>query len=385
MSENQTLLKDNSNNNKSTSYAKYIIIGIITLIVIAAVITVIVVFTNNDEESPLTTSWDDIFLSLPDTVTARNNSWYLTSKPHLAGSIENYDMAKYINDKFIEYGIQSEIRYYNNTEMTKFGSSSLILNGNITFDLREKAYDEDSTSDTEYNSQAFLGYAMPGNKTGPLIYINYGSRDDYLELTRMGINMTGCIGLVRYGGGMFRGTKVMLAEEYGLIGLIIYSDPKDYVYEGVDLFPNGSSLPETGFQRGSVISIDKCPGNPSAERVAKVCNVTQDDLFPGIPAIPLSYGNAEILFNSMTNPDGYTLPDGWQGGIDIEYNIGGNSDTIVNIFVDNEIQNFTLSNTVGFIPGWKYPNESIMIGNHRDAWVFGAADPISGSVTMVCG
>eukprot|EP00490_Sorites_sp_Unknown_P023284 CAMPEP_0114664876 /NCGR_PEP_ID=MMETSP0191-20121206/29645_1 /TAXON_ID=126664 /ORGANISM="Sorites sp." /LENGTH=361 /DNA_ID=CAMNT_0001908255 /DNA_START=585 /DNA_END=1666 /DNA_ORIENTATION=+ len=195
--------------------------------------------------------------------------------------------------------------------------------------------------------------------------------------------MTGCIGLVRYGGGMFRGTKVMLAEEYGLIGLIIYSDPKDYVYEGVDLFPNGSSLPETGFQRGSVISIDKCPGNPSAERVAKVCNVTQDDLFPGIPAIPLSYGNAKILFNSMTNPDNYTLPDGWQGAIDIDYNIGGNSDTIVNIFVDNEIQNFTLSNTVGFIPGWKYPNESIMIGNHRDAWVFGAADPISGSVTMM--
>eukprot|EP00490_Sorites_sp_Unknown_P023232 CAMPEP_0114693630 /NCGR_PEP_ID=MMETSP0191-20121206/69268_1 /TAXON_ID=126664 /ORGANISM="Sorites sp." /LENGTH=371 /DNA_ID=CAMNT_0001987501 /DNA_START=167 /DNA_END=1279 /DNA_ORIENTATION=+ len=179
---------------------------------------------------------------------------------------------------------------------------------------------------------------------------------------------------------MTRGMKVLNAQKYGFKGCIIYSDPKDYTYDNTPVFPDGKGLPHSGYQRGSISSIHLCPGNLINSRAVEYCGYTTDETVPSIPALPLSYGNAQVLFESLTGP---SIED-WQGGLNVTYNIGGNNDTIVNLIVNNELSsNFTMRNVVGFIKGTKYTNESIMIGNHRDAWAMGTADPISGTTVLL--
>eukprot|EP01084_Bolivina_argentea_P158501 276094_1 len=197
------------------------------------------------------------------------------------------------------------------------------------------------------------------------------------------------IGIVKYGGGMFRGEKSLEAQTFQMIGLLIYSDPLDYGSFQGDIYPNGPWLPSSGYQRGSIIAGYYCPGNPSQQRLLQKCNKTKDKFMPQIPVIPIGYRNAYILMSQL-NGMVVNINTEWQGGFNFSYQIGGRFDNdssmnvIVNLDVINDNENtVTITDVVGYIKGTKYPNEAILIGNHYDAWIMGAADPISGTVASL--
>jgi len=273
-----------------------------------------------------------------------------------------------------------------------------MLNQNetaIALDLSEAVIAEDPTSSTSLRHQAFLGWATNGDITGNLLYVNYARRSDFRTLQTLGINLTGSIGIARYGGGMFRGVKADQADQFGLLGLILYSDPNDDGFARGPVFPDGPWLPSTGYQRGSVRFTFKCPGNMNAARMRERCDYALRQAQPNIPLLPMSYGNAQLLMQNMTgfatngnyNDVGVNLSD-WQGGMHFVYKTGVNhvnssNATKVRLVVDNLEEEAVLSQVFGFIPGYKYQNETVLIGAHRDAWVFGAADPISGTTSVL--
>lgn len=403
-SETQKLVGDNSNTDKKKK--KYCIWGTFIAILIIAVIIIIVVVvegsSDDDQQSgssPI--DWTSKFLELPSNETASNNSYHLTEFPHIAGTQQNNDYAQWLKDKLEDFGFESWLDQHENIYLSRYIDSSLqeidpLNNSEILrdFNLDEGIIESDPTSSTELRSHAWIAYAATGQAIGPLAYVNYGSRKDFLNLTENGVNLTGTIGIVKYGGGMFRGQKAEQATEFGMIGLIIYSDPNDYGTgreEGI--YPQGPWLPSTGYQRGSIIAGYMCPGNPSPDRLQDKCDKEFDEFMPSIPVIPMGYQNAYLLMSKMNgiSVDSWQQdPDrSWQGGMNFTYHIGGYQDDINDeVWVNLEVENdnnatYTITNVVGKIEGDKYPDEHILIGNHFDAWIFGAADPISGTVASL--
>ena len=275
---------------------------------------------------------------------------------------------------------------YNNAEAYMFDPD----NQPIALNLSEAVLSGDPTSSTSLRNQAFLGWASNGDITGNLLYVNYAHRSDFIALQNLSLNLSGAIGIARYGGGMFRGVKADQADQFGLLGLILYSDPKDDGFRQGPVFPNGPWLPSTGYQRGSVRFTFKCPGNVDPDRLRERCDMNTSQVRPSIPLIAMSYGNAQLLMQDMAGFSVETTPslDGWQGGMEFVYKTGINDDnnpnvTKVNLIIENSEIEAEISNIFGFIPGSKFVDETILIGGHRDAWVFGAADPISGQTCIL--
>ena len=247
-----------------------------------------------------------------------------------------------------------------------------------------------------------------GTVTAPVVYINFGRRSDYEELIDNenfttivdNTSFAGKIGLVRY-GNMGRSTKVKVAQDYGMIGLLMFSDPEQYAPSSSPegYYPDGPWLPPSyvlfsflfrvcmlhvsciscvfccfvgvhiylcrGVQRGS-IKYASCPGNPDLERMQRLCGInTIEEALPTIPVMPLSYGNAEILFENM---DGEEAPPSWQGEIDTTYTIEGDLVLELSVITDRREQDLT-QNVYGILEGSEMPEQAVMIGAHRDAWV----------------
>eukprot|EP01084_Bolivina_argentea_P158502 276096_1 len=229
-----------------------VVISLLSLIVIVAVIIIIIVVVIDSDESESTIDWGMKFIELPSNETARNNSKYLTEFPHLAGSPQNYQYAEYLQDKLQSFGFNASLRQYENiylggyiySSLKQLNSSNPLQSEIITeFNLAEDIVESDPTSNVTERTQAYNSYSASGNVTGPLIYVNYGSRKDFLTLTNLGYNLSGMIGIVKYGGGMFRGEKSLEAQTFQMIGLLIYSDPLDYGSFQGDIYPNGPWLP----------------------------------------------------------------------------------------------------------------------------------------------
>jgi N-acetylated-alpha-linked acidic dipeptidase len=228
---------------------------------------------------------------------------------------------------------------------------------------------------------AYVAFQGDGDVTAPLVYVNYGMPADYDALERLGVSVKGKIAIARYGGG-WRGLKPKLAQEHGAVGAIIYSDPRDDGYATDDVYPKGAARPPQGFQRGSVADMTLFPGDPStpgygstkdAKRVAR----EDSPSILKIPTLPISYGDAQVLLTSL---DGPVAPASFRGSLPITYHVGGGDGGQVHIRVVSDWSLKPAYNVIATLKGREKPDEWVMRGNHRDGWVFGAADPLTGQV-----
>jgi len=232
----------------------------------------------------------------------------------------------------------------------------------------------------------FNGSSGSGDVMGEVVYANYGRLEDFDKLAEQNVDLHGKIVLVRYGAN-FRGVKVYIAEQRGAVGVLIYSDPIDDGYFKGDAYPNGPWRPDTGVQRGSVQYLFKYPGDPQTPGVASTMDLPDSARLdplktgnqPGIISVPISYHDASPILSALK---GAGVPTGWQGGLPFHYHVGG-AGAKVHLISDQDYKVRTIWDVIGRIPGAAEPDAWVVAGNHRDAWVYGAVDPNSGTAAML--
>jgi hypothetical protein len=318
----------------------------------------------------------------------------ITQTDHLAGTEGDYVLAKYVRDFFVDMGLE-EVRmdeYGVYLNYPKEGGRRVeILNGDGSVNWKAKVDEEPIYTDPpRQQTPVFHGHSRSGDVTGPLIYANYGSREDFKRLYDRGIETKGAIALVRYYGSQGdRALKVKAAELAGFAGCIIYSDPADDGFTKGDVAPNGRYMPEGGVQRGAVSLMSRVVGDvltPGWASTKGAKRISKDDN-PGlvnIPSVPLSWSDAKPLLQAIKGV-GERAPDGWRGAVpDVEYWSGNLSSPKAHLVNDqDEVDQQPIWNVMGKITGVEQAEKSVIIGNHRDAWVYGAADPGSGTAVML--
>ncbi len=312
------------------------------------------------------------------------NLKFLSSKPHHLSSPGSKANAEYILGLYKKWGWDAEIVISHVLfptpktrvlEMTSPTSYKAIL--------KEPRISEDPDSGQKGQLPTYNAYSADGDVSGELVFVNYGLPDDYKELDKMGIDVKGKIVIAKYGHS-WRGTKPKVAQEHGAIGCIIYSDPMDDGYFEGDVYPKGAFKNEYGVQRGSVMDMVIYPGDPltpgiGATKDAKRYDRNEAPNLLKIPVLPISYHDATPLLKALEGP---VVPNGWQGGLPFAYHIGPGK-TKVRLRVEFNWDIVPCYNVIAKIKGSKYPDEWIIRGNHQDAWVNGAADPISGLSAML--
>ena len=325
--------------------------------------------------------WETKFRNIPDPNILRDSMQHLSARPHNVGSPYDQDNAEWILAKFKDYGFDAHIETFDVLFPTpKERHVELLAPTHFVAKLQEPPLSVDPTSQqTSEQLPTYNAYSIDGDVTGPLVYVNYGMRDDYGQLERLGVSVKGAIVIARYGGG-WRGIKPKVAAEHGAVGCIIYSDPKDDGYfEGQD-FPAGPYRPEAGVQRGSVMDT-QYPGDPltpgvGATKDARRLALTEAQTITKIPVLPISYGDAQPLLAAIAGP---TAPDTWRGALPITYRIGPGP-AKVHLVVKSNWDLKTIYDVIARISGSENPDQWVLRGNHHDAWVNGADDPISGMV-----
>jgi N-acetylated-alpha-linked acidic dipeptidase len=334
---------------------------------------------------------EERFLAVPDAQLAGQHLKILTAEPHLAATPEDRKTAEYVAQKFREAGLDSEIVPYRvllnqpiAVRVEAFDAAGKLL---MTGPTREHV-EGDPYQDDPRVVMPFHGSSGSGDVTGDAVYANYGRLEDFDQLAAEHIDLHGKIVLCRYGAN-FRGVKVYLAEQRGAAGVIIYSDPQDDGYFKGDAYPNGPWRPDTGVQRGSVGYIFKYPGDPETPGVASTLDLPDSARAspygnqPRIISIPLSYRDAGPILQALRGPG---VPRGWQGALPFRYHLGGVADqgaVKVHLVSQQDYQRRIIWDVIGKIPGSEYPGEWVITGNHRDAWVYGAVDPSSGTAAML--
>jgi N-acetylated-alpha-linked acidic dipeptidase len=330
--------------------------------------------------------YESIFLSVPSAERAREHLRYYTSNPHLAGTPEDYEQAVYTRDQFRKSGIAADlVEYRVLLPYPKERVVELVRPEAARFraSLAEESVAEDPTSTHPRIVPVFNGYSASGEVTAELVYVNYGLPEDYDKLQELGVDVKGKIAIARYGRS-FRGVKAMVAEERGAVGVLIYSDPADDGYMKGDVYPKGPWRSAPSAQRGSVQFLSIYPGDPltpgvGATAEAKRLSIDQAKNIPHIPVQPLSYRDAAPLLQAL---EGKNVPTGWQGGLPFAYHTGPGP-AVVHVKIEMEFQVRPIWNVIGRIEGAVEPDRLVILGNHRDAWVFGAVDPNSGSSTLL--
>ena len=251
--------------------------------------------------------------------------------------------------------------------------------------LEEPELKEDSTSNQKSEQlPTYNAYSTDGDVTGDLVFVNYGIPADYEELAKRGIDVKGKIVIAKYGGS-WRGIKPKVAAENGAIGCLIYSDPKDDGYFQGDVYPKGAYRSENGAQRGSVADMPVFPGDPLTPNIgsikgAKRLNLKDAPTLTKIPVLPISYADALPL---LRNLGGSIAPEGWRGALPITYHLGGTNSARVHLKLEFNWDTKTIYDVIAKLDGAQLPDEWIIRGNHHDAWVNGAEDPLSGQVAML--
>ncbi|HEY2069948.1 MAG TPA: transferrin receptor-like dimerization domain-containing protein [Rhizomicrobium sp.] len=230
---------------------------------------------------------------------------------------------------------------------------------------------------------AYLAYQGDGDVTAPMVYVNYGMPDDYKALQRLGVSVKGKIVIARYGAG-WRGLKPKLAYEHGAVGCLIYSDPADDGYSVESTYPDGPARPPHGFQRGSVVDMTLFAGDPltpgvGATKDAKRLTRETSPVILKIPALPISYADAQVLLQAM---GGQPVPGGWRGTLPITYRVGPSTATL-HLAVKSDWGMKTIYDVIAVMKGSEFPDQWVVRGNHHDGWVFGANDPLSGQVALL--
>ncbi len=365
-------------------------------------------------------------MTVPMPENARKWLKTMTAEPHVAGTPADYKTAVFVRDRLQEWGWKTDMVAYEVLLNYPIRKPSLQINRpmfkELELDEAPLPADKDSASSNAFG--AFHGYGTSGGASGQVVYVNYARPEDFTALEKLGITVQDKIVLTRYGGN-FRGLKVLNAQKHGACGILIYSDPGDDGYSKGDVYPAGPYRPGSAIQRGSVQFLSLGPGDPSTPRGPSVKNadrlpidhlfgfprdisvddnrsltlqdflrqgqvisvkdweaktgLKRQDYFATIPSLPISYDTAREIFQVLAGPN---VPSGWQGGLPLAYHVGpGPAEVEFSIAMDYQLR--TIWNVIATIPGSVEPDRWIMVGNHRDAWVYGAVDPGSGTTATL--
>jgi N-acetylated-alpha-linked acidic dipeptidase len=309
----------------------------------------------------------------------------LSARPHHLGSPYNKQNADFIAGLFRSWGYDTKLEEFHvlfPTPRTRI--VEITSPGGTPLRLGEPPVEGDvSTAQQAEQLPSYNAYSIDGDVTGPVVYVNYGVPADYDELRKRGVDVKGKIVLARYGGS-WRGIKPKLAAENGAVGCLIYSDPRNDGYFQGDVYPKGAWRNENGVQRGSVMDMPLHPGDPltkgiGATKDAPRVDRSKAETLTKIPVLPMSYADALPILQKL---DGAVVPEGWRGALPVTYHFGGTSPTVrMKLEFNWDIK--PIYNVIARLPGAERPDQWIIRGNHRDAWVNGANDPISGLVAMM--
>ncbi|HEV2617452.1 MAG TPA: M28 family metallopeptidase [Candidatus Acidoferrales bacterium] len=312
---------------------------------------------------------------------------YLTAQPHPAGSKRNNALAQWVAAQWKAQGLEDvTIRRYDVLNSTPRSTLvELVSPVHFRASLREDPYPQDPDTKNPDVSAAYLGYSASGDVTAPVVYAHSGNPADYELLRRHGIDVRGKIVLVRYSNPYsYRGFKAYTAQKLGVAALLIYSDPAEDGFAKGKVFPNGPWGPASHIQRGSITYDFLEPGDPTTPGWASVPgakHISPDDAIsmPHIIAVPLSWRDAEPILKNLGGP---AAPKSWQGALPFTYHLGGEQAHLhVKVEMNTNIEPYY--NVEARIRGSEHPDEWIILGNHRDAWVFGGVDPSSGTASML--
>ncbi|MEO7104607.1 MAG: transferrin receptor-like dimerization domain-containing protein [Gemmatimonadaceae bacterium] len=329
--------------------------------------------------------WEDKFRALPNPARMRADMKLLSARPHHVGSPYDKQNAEWILKQFTDAGWDAHIEQFDVLFPTpKQRLVELVAPTHFRAKLQEPPVPGDPTSaQTSEQLPTYNAYSIDGDVTGPLVYVNYGIPADYDDLARRGISVRGAIVIARYGGS-WRGIKPKVAAEHGAIGCIIFSDPDDDGYSHGDVFPKGPLRPADGVQRGSVMDMPTYPGDPltpgvGATKDAKRLAIKDAPTLTKIPVLPVSYGDALPLLAAIGGP---VAPSSWRGALPITYKIGPGP-ARVHLVVKSNWDVKPIYDVIGKLQGSASPDEWVIRGNHHDAWVNGADDPIAGQVALL--
>ncbi|HEX4067864.1 MAG TPA: M28 family metallopeptidase [Acidobacteriaceae bacterium] len=332
---------------------------------------------------------DESFQAVPDAKLAGEELKTLTAEPHIAASPEDYKTAEYVASKFKAAGLETNIVPYKawlnmpkEVKVEAWDADGKLL---MTGPVAEHVDGNEPYQNDPRVTPAFNGSSPSADITAEVVYANYCRPEDYDKLAEMGVDVKGRIVLCRYGGN-FRGVKVFIAQERGAAGVLIYSDPQDDGYYRGDMYPHGPWRPATAVQRGSVQYMFKYPGDALTPGIASHPDlpaskrIKPEDAasLPKIPSEPLSYHDAAPILEHLSGSD---APREWQGALPFNYHVGPG--VKVHLLLKMDYQYRTIWDVIGAVPGTEFPNEWVVAGNHRDAWVYGAVDPNSGTAAML--
>ena len=332
---------------------------------------------------------DQAFLAVPDAKRAGEELKILTAEPHIAGSPEDYKTAQFVAQKFKADGLETSIVPYKawlnlpkSVKVEAWGADGKLLMSGPT---PEHVDGNDPYQNDPRVTPAFNGSSPSGDVTAEAVYANYCRPEDFQQLDAMGVAVKGRIVVCRYGGN-FRGVKVYIAQQKRALGVIIYSDPADDGYFRGDPYPKGPWRPATAVQRGSVQYMFKYPGDALTPGIASRPDLPASQRLPldkvtslpAIPSEPLSYHDASPIMEHMGGPD---APRDWQGALPFTYHVGPGEK--VHMKLDMDYTYTTIWDVIGTVAGTEFPEEWVVAGNHRDAWVYGAVDPNSGTAAML--
>ena len=343
------------------------------------------------ESSKVERQWEDKFRAMPSPERMRAYLEHLSARPHHVGSPYDKDNAEWIAGKFKEFGWETHIESYDilfptpkerQVELLECkGNSTADCKVKFTAKLEEPSLPEDPTSSQKSEQlPTYNAYSKDGDVTAPLVYVNYGIPEDYERLERLGVSVKGAIAIARYGHS-WRGIKPKVAAEHGAVGCLIFSDPEgDGYFEG-EAFPEGAYRPKDGVQRGSVADGPIFPGDPltpgiAAKKDAKRLEIKDSPVITKIPVLPISYGDAQPLLGALAGP---VVPREWRGNLPLTYHAGP-STLKVHLKMISNWDLKPIYDVIATIPGATRPDEWVIRGNHHDAWVNGAEDPLSGLV-----
>ncbi|HEY3626272.1 MAG TPA: M28 family metallopeptidase [Terracidiphilus sp.] len=333
------------------------------------------------ESAATEAQWEQKLRGIPDRDRIRENMKRLSARPHHVGSPYDKDNAEWLLAQLKSYGLDAQIETF--TALFPTPKVRLLeLEGPAPFKakLQEPVVSVDPTSNQSSEQlPTYNAYSRDGDVTAPLVYVNYGRPEDYEVLDRMGISVKGAIVIARYGAS-WRGIKPKVGAEHGAVGCIIYSDPAEDGYVQGDPFPAGPMRPPEGAQRGSVMDMPVYPGDPQTPGVgsvegAKLIPLDQVQTITKIPVLPISYADATPFLKAL---EGETVPQAWRGALPITYHAGP-SKAKAHLAVSFNWDRKPLYDVIARIPGTKYPDQWVIRGNHHDAWVNGAEDPLSGT------
>ena len=325
--------------------------------------------------------WEQKFRAIPEPDRIRENMRRLSARPHHVGSPYDKDNAEWLLAQLKSYGLDAKIEQFEALFPTpKSRKLELLGPTKFTAKLDEPVISIDPTSNQKDEQlPTYNAYSHDGDVTAPLVYVNYGAPADYEQLDAMGVSVKGAIVIARY-GETWRGIKPKVAAEHGAVGCLIYSDPKDDGYSRGVPYPEGPMRPAEGAQRGSVMDMPVYPGDPQTPGIGakpgvKLIPLDQVQTITKIPVLPISWADAQPFLKSL---EGQTVPENWRGDLPFTYRTGP-SKAQAHLAVAFNWDRKPLYDVVATIPGASFPDEWVIRGNHHDAWVNGAEDPISGA------